>query len=122
MIHDGFRAHALFVSGVTLAASLTISTIALAGGQPCTQVTATALNISGLEITGSKLQDAGDGLPMHCIVTGVVNERTGADGKSYAIRFEMRLPTEWNGRFLHQVNGGNDGVLLIPILLERGAA
>ena len=24
----------------------------------------------------------------------------------------MRLPVEWNGRFLHQVNGGNDGVVL----------
>jgi tannase/feruloyl esterase len=118
MINNSARARALFVSGVTLAASLTISTIALAGGQPCTQVTATALNIANLEISGSKMQDAGDGLPMHCIVTGVANERTGVDGKSYAIRFEMRLPAQWNGRFLHQVNGGNDGVVL-PALGDK---
>jgi Tannase and feruloyl esterase len=31
------------------------------------------------------------------------------DGKTYAIAFEMRLPTSWNGRFWHQGNGGIDG-------------
>ena len=41
-----------------------------------------------------------------------INERTGSDGKTYAIQFEIRLPAEWNGRFLHQVNGGNDGVVV----------
>ncbi|TNY03098.1 tannase/feruloyl esterase family alpha/beta hydrolase, partial [Escherichia coli] len=51
----------------------------------------------------------------HCIVTGFANRRTGADGKDYSIQFEMRLPGDWNGRFLHQVNGGNDGVV-VPAL------
>ena len=46
------------------------------------------------------MQEAGDGLPKHCVVSGEVNDRTGADGKHYAIGFEMRLPVEWNGRFL----------------------
>ena len=32
-----------------------------------------------------------------------------ADGKTYAIRFEMRLPLNWNGRFFYQANGGIDG-------------
>src|SRR5262249_7353316 len=45
----------------------------------------------------------------HCVVRGAVNERTGSDGKPYAIGFEMRLPQRWNGRYFHQVNGGNDG-------------
>jgi hypothetical protein len=58
------------------------------------------------------MQEAGDGLPKHCVVSGEVNDRTGADGKHYAIGFEMRLPVEWNERFLHQVNGGNDGAVL----------
>jgi pimeloyl-ACP methyl ester carboxylesterase len=44
-------------------------------------------------------------------VSGIANQRIGADGKSYAIQFELRLPAEWNGRFLHQVNGGNDGIV-----------
>jgi feruloyl esterase len=50
-------------------------------------------------------------LPAHCGVVGKMNPRTGIDGKSYAINFEMRLPTNWNGRFFHQVNGGNDGFI-----------
>ncbi len=48
-------------------------------------------------------------LPAHCVVLGKMNPRTGIDGKSYVINFEMRFPTAWNGRFFHQVNGGNDG-------------
>ncbi|MFM2274275.1 MAG: hypothetical protein RL211_147 [Pseudomonadota bacterium] len=50
-------------------------------------------------------------MPAHCKVSGRMNERTGADGKPYAIGFEMRLPANWNGRFLFQANGGNDGVV-----------
>lgn len=48
-------------------------------------------------------------LPEHCLVRGQMNARTGIDGKPYAINFEIRLPKDWNGRFFHQVNGGNDG-------------
>jgi pimeloyl-ACP methyl ester carboxylesterase len=49
--------------------------------------------------------------PAHCLVKGLMQERKGTDGKDYAIGFEMRLPTRWNGRFYHQVNGGLDGVI-----------
>lgn len=48
----------------------------------------------------------------HCVVRGAVNERTGTDGKPYAIGFEMRLPANWNGRYFDQVNGGNDGAVV----------
>jgi feruloyl esterase len=48
----------------------------------------------------------------HCVVRGAVNERAGTDGKPYAIGFEMRLPEQWNGRYFHQVNGGNDGAVV----------
>jgi hypothetical protein len=65
-----------------------------------------------LVITRSKWQDADKGFPGHCLLTGKMNERKGSDGITYAIRFEMRLPTKWNGRFLHQVNGGNDGIVV----------
>ena len=47
----------------------------------------------------------------HCQVSGRMFARKGIDGQDYAIGFEMRLPTEWNGRFFHQVNGGIDGVV-----------
>jgi feruloyl esterase len=49
-------------------------------------------------------------MPGHCVVKGLMNERIGPiDGKPYAIGFEMRLPTAWNGRFFYQANGGLDG-------------
>src|SRR3954468_817685 len=56
-----------------------------------------------------KLPGVTEAMPEHCVVKGAMNERTGADGKPYAIGFEMRLPTAWNGRFLYQANGGLDG-------------
>jgi feruloyl esterase len=84
----------------------------------CTQVTADKLGIAGLTLGASKTVDAANGLPKHCLLTGSVADRTGSDGKHYAIRFEIRLPTEWNGRFLHQVNGGNDGAV-VPALGMR---
>jgi pimeloyl-ACP methyl ester carboxylesterase len=100
---------------VALLLSVAAPGMAAAQSEGCTRVTTQSLAIPGLVIIGSKVQEAGDGLPKHCIVSGDVNERTGADGKHYAIGFEMRLPVEWNGRFLHQVNGGNDGVVLAAI-------
>jgi feruloyl esterase len=48
----------------------------------------------------------------HCVLRGAVNERTGTDGKPYAIGFEMRLPDDWNGRYFDQLNGGNDGAIV----------
>jgi feruloyl esterase len=48
--------------------------------------------------------------PEHCIVKGYMNRRVSpVDGKTYAIGFEMRLPTEWYGRYYYQANGGIDG-------------
>jgi pimeloyl-ACP methyl ester carboxylesterase len=100
---------------VALLLSVAAPGLAAAQSEGCTPVTTQSLAIPKLVITGSKMQEAGDALPKHCIVSGEVNERTGADGKHYAIGFEMRLPVEWNGRLLHQVNGGNDGVVLPAI-------
>lgn len=46
---------------------------------------------------------AGDGLPAHCRVRGVVNR---------AIRFEVRLPmADWNGRLMFTAVGGGAGVV-----------
>jgi feruloyl esterase len=41
-------------------------------------------------------------VPAHCRVDGVIDERTGRDGKSYGIGFAVALPVNWNGRFLFQ--------------------
>lgn len=48
-------------------------------------------------------------LPAACTVTGVVGARTAADGRKFGVRFELRLPDDWNGRFFFQGGGGMDG-------------
>jgi hypothetical protein len=77
---------------------------------------ATTFTSAGLAITASTrvaagtLTVAGQPVAAHCLVTARLNERVSTvDGASYAIRFEMRLPEAWNGRFLYQANGGLDG-------------
>jgi poly(3-hydroxybutyrate) depolymerase len=96
----------------------------LAAAQPGTLSNCTSLTgftFANTTITSASLMAAdavtstADGvtlkLPAHCVVVGKMNPRTGIDGKSYAINFEMRLPASWSGRFFHQVNGGNDGFI-----------
>lgn len=57
-----------------------------------------------------------EAVPAHCQLVFSMAQRTSAvDGRDYAIGFELRLPAEWNGRFLYQANGGNDGVI-VPAL------
>jgi len=58
-------------------------------------------------MTGSTPRDQQVGA--HCLVRGVINPRTGVDGKPYGIQFELRLPTGWTGKFLFQGGGGTDG-------------
>lgn len=54
-------------------------------------------------------------LPAHCHVEGEIDRRTGADGKSYALRFAINLPDDWNGRFMFQGGGGLNGTLADPV-------
>jgi len=49
--------------------------------------------------------------PAHCQIQGALAPHTGLDGKSYAIGYELRLPANWNGKFIFQGGGGSDGVL-----------
>ena len=54
-------------------------------------------------------------LPAYCRVDGVIDPRTGSDGKPYAIGFAVALPEHWNGRFLFQGGGGLNGNVALPI-------
>ena len=45
----------------------------------------------------------------HCIVEGEIGARTGTDGKPYGTKFQLRLPENWNGKFLFQGGGGING-------------
>jgi hypothetical protein len=70
--------------------------------------TQTALTAASAVPAGT-LSQGGSPVPAHCLVQGAMHARKGADGRDYAIRFEMRLPDAWNGRFYYQGNGGLDG-------------
>ena len=78
------------------------------GAEACTALaTAQFATVTALSSTydpGSPTQ------PAHCVVRGAAAPHTGVDGKPYETRFELRLPNVWNGRFLYQGGGGNDGV------------
>jgi pimeloyl-ACP methyl ester carboxylesterase len=86
----------------TLANCTTLSSFAFAS----TTVTAASV------VTSGTLTNAGQPVEEHCLVTGRMNDRVSAvDGQTYAIGFQMRMPKDWNGRFLHQGNGGTDGAV-----------
>jgi len=54
-------------------------------------------------------------LPAYCRLDGVLDRRTGADGKSYGIGFALALPESWNGRLLFQGGGGLNGNVGFPL-------
>ena len=86
---------------------------------PDTRLTSSELVAAG-PIT---LQNVTTQLPAHCLVKGKMKERTSpVDGASYAIGFEIRMPVNWNGRFLHQANGGLDGSVVTALGSVSGAA
>jgi feruloyl esterase len=87
-------------TGATLAACTELATRI---AYPDTTITAANAIAAGALTVGGKP------VPAHCQVKGDMLRRTGADGKTYAIGFELRLPAAWNGRFFYQANGGIDG-------------
>lgn len=64
---------------------------------------------SAVDVAAGVLSVGGTSVGAHCLVAGRMYSRTGSDGQTYAIGFEMRLPQAWNGRFFYQANGGLDG-------------
>ena len=91
----------------------------------------TSLKIPGLDLSitkaewfaaGSTPPRGGPGapanpitLPAYCRLDGVLDRRTGADGKPYGIGFALALPGDWNGRFLFQGGGGLNGSVNPPL-------
>ncbi|RLJ38045.1 tannase/feruloyl esterase family alpha/beta hydrolase [Acidovorax sp. 106] len=97
-------------SCATLASSLAL---------PDTRITSSELVAEGgLTATGVTTP-----IPAHCLVKGKMKERTGpVDGAAYAIGFEIRMPVNWNGRFLYQANGGLDGSVVTALGSVSGGA
>jgi len=82
----------------------------------CSDLRESGQHPDGVTLTEAVETPASADIPVaHCLVRGMAGQHKGVDGKEYAIRFELRLPDTWNGRFVHQFNGGNDGVV-VPAL------
>ncbi|WP_340161589.1 tannase/feruloyl esterase family alpha/beta hydrolase [uncultured Hoeflea sp.] len=93
----------------TAALLLGSATAALAQSS-CEGLTPDALGLTGVRFTDVASVPAGEESPVaQCRIRAVTAERTGTDGKDYALNFELALPAEWNGDYVHQFNGGNDG-------------
>ena len=90
--------------------ALCVATPALA--LTCDGLTPQALGLEGVTFTEVAAVPAGDDSAVaQCRIRGQMAERTGSDGRAYALSFELALPDDWNGDFVHQFNGGNDGVV-----------
>ncbi len=61
-------------------------------------------------------------LPAHCRVEGVIDARTGRNGRPYAIGFAVAMPAAWNGRFYMQGGGGLNGSLGEPLGTQASGA
>lgn len=72
-------------------------------------------------VAAGTVSNGGQPIGEHCLVRGTMNERVSTfDGQTYAIGFEMRLPSAWAGRFLYQGNGGLDGSITPALGATRG--
>src|SRR5580704_10169458 len=72
---------------------------------PATSIKSAVLN------PASAPQGRAPSLPEHCEVLGQMNDRVGVNSQHYAIKFHLRLPTNWNGRFFFEGGGGSNGAL-----------
>ena len=77
---------------------------------PATQISATHWQAAGpVNVqTGMGVAVQYD-LPAHCVVRGITGAHRDATGHGYGVEFELRLPAQWNQRFLFQGGGGLDG-------------
>ena len=92
-----------------------LATIAGLGGFPVQP----SGGAGGTQITQVSLVPANGTLPEYCLVRGMLQERTGIAGiegtpsyrtnQHYGTVFEVRLPTQWNGRYMFQGGGGTEG-------------
>jgi feruloyl esterase len=109
-------------SKLGLAAACALALPALAQGVPgpaeCTALAGLQdFPVEPTRITLTQFLNAGEAsaggvpLPAHCRVQGIMEERSGVRAIPYGTRFEVRLPAEWNGRFMFQGGGGTQGNL-----------
>ncbi len=128
-MRDYMRCPLTFVAaGLSILAALPVFAQPAGGESHCAQMATLELPGLSLEITKTQWFPAGTTppsapgappskivLPAYCRVDGVLDRRTGADGRPYGIGFALALPGDWNGRFLFQGGGGLNGTVQMPL-------
>lgn len=130
----------LLVAGSRAIAAISIMLLASCSSSHDEKIAATVIKpavtcsslVSQLSLPNTIIEsvelDAGGGIdsgfpnagpkPENCVVTGKIDAYTSAytnpdtGSNAYGTRFELRLPTQWNGRFFYQGGGGDDGYLV----------
>ncbi|SEG69766.1 tannase/feruloyl esterase family alpha/beta hydrolase [Marinobacterium lutimaris] len=108
---SSFSSRKRFALATLSAAILAAASQSASAQLVCDELTTDTLNVIGVRVTSAQPVAATDALPAHCSINAITAERVGEDGKAYAVRFEMNLPDDWNGDFVHQFNGGIDGTV-----------
>lgn len=89
---------------------IALSTNAFGSPQSQCEILGAQASFPAVDTISAQWYESTSNEPAYCIITGSTAERVSTvDGAAYAIGFEMRLPANWNQRFLMQANGGNDG-------------
>src|SRR5579862_9345644 len=78
-------------------------------------IAGSAMVITKAETIPASAPGTAANVPAHCQADGMINERTGAGGKTYGIGFSIALPDNWNNRFLFQGGGGYNGSVRPPV-------
>jgi len=81
----------------------------------CADVAAYRVPGVSLQIVKAERIRARGSVPANCRADGIIDARTGIDGKPYGIGFGLALPENWNGRFLFQGGGGLNGNVAAPL-------
>lgn len=100
------------------------ASITLAQSNKCADLAKLKMPGMMLEFTKADLVPAGQTqggrggpgimLPAHCRVNGIIDKRTGTDGKPYGIKFAIALPDNWTGQYLQMGGGGLNGTVAEP--------
>jgi dienelactone hydrolase len=108
----GASATATIVSPQACAPSALAPALARFGGEQASTLDAARWRAAGPAEDGKPAGAGNPLLPAHCLVTGTIGAHRGAPGDTlYGNHFRLRIPASWNGRFLFQGGGGNNGVL-----------
>lgn len=94
--------------------------LAALAATPCAALA--KFTLKGHDIKITRAEDLPAGLPPAAPngppgprVEGVLDQRTGRNGKPYAIESAIALPPNWTGRFFFEGGGGLNGVVTPPV-------